>query len=161
MIQQINLLESTLKKMESKGEVRPFLSDSLRLIDQISGEIKGIKENKIKEDISPSEVFDFYHLSLVSSIVLDSMKERLEQSEEAHDNPVSALESLRVLPNLKEVAMKLQLKRTDGTFIDIAGCLQLNAYLNNLFKLNRKKSKEIEKTFNSVANNISISQQDG
>ncbi|MBI4116229.1 hypothetical protein HY449_00625 [Candidatus Pacearchaeota archaeon] len=159
MLSQLDQLNIEFEEMERKGEVNIELS--LPMINRIASELKNLRDQKINLIKSPEEIFEVYHLSLVSLIVLENIRGRLKVAKENQDNPKIALNSLAVLPNIKEAVVKLQEERVNKTFLDLASQIQLNASLNNLFTIQKDKMDNLSETIFEIVDEINSSQEYG
>lgn len=159
MLPQLDQLSIEFKDMEIKGRVSP--ETALPLLNKIAVELKDLSEKKTNSFKIPEEIFEVHHLSLVTLIVLDNIKDRLKNSKIKQDNPQIALDSLTVLPILKEAVAKIQETDADETFLDLASQIQLNASQNNLFIVKRDCMTNLDETIFEVVGEISQVQQDG
>jgi len=152
----IDLLENSFELMEKEGKVN--LDISLPILDKISKEIHNLKEQRIKEKYnSPQKVFEIHHLSLVTLIVLNSIRNRLILSTKDHDNPISVSDSLKVLPEIKEAFLRIDQKDPDETFLELASQIQLNASQNKLFNLGMCGGDNLNGIFLEIAKEIELS----
>jgi hypothetical protein len=142
MFEKLIKLKDNFQKMEEIGKVEPCLEESLKLLNNSAQDLIVIRENKLKNK-KPEEAFNFYHLSLVSSIILDSIKKRLIDAKKMNDNPEIAKDSLEILPFLNAAMGMLNLKKSDENFIDFANEMQTSAFKHNLFQPQLIKKKEI------------------
>lgn len=156
MAKQLTLLEENFVGMECCGKVDPYLDDSLTQIDSLAKELIKIrdKERPTKDLI---EAFSYHHLSLVSLIVLETLKERLNNTKKNRDNPKIALDGLDVIPTLQVATNKLMSAKSDRSFLELASNLQDNASKSNLFQINKSRFQNLDSAMNGVIDEVALS----
>lgn len=141
-----------LENMEKRGVVN--LDSSLPVLNKIAQQMKSSREKKTTELTNPRQIFKFYYPSFVSSIVLDTIKNRLLHSKRNKDNPQIAVDSLAVLPYLKEVAINLEIKNSNSNFLRLASDLQEKAINHNLFNPQIDRIEDVDKALMEISKEI-------
>lgn len=159
MIEQIEELENAFTDMESNGKVD--LDSSLPVLDYLALRMRGTRDDKINESKSNIEKFQVYHLSMVSLIVLESMKKRLVIAGKIGDNPSIATDSLRIISNLKKVVIELNKKPAGEKFLDLASELQIKASRFKLFYPDESRLWISPNSLREVVTEMIQLQQDG
>lgn len=153
---QLTLLEGNFEKMEDCGKVGPYLEDSLIQIDSLAKVIIKIRDKDVSVD-DPMGAFNYHHLSLVSLIVLETMRDRLKNAKKSKDNPKIAFDSLEVLPMLHVATNKLTSNKSDNSFLELASSLQDNASRSNLFQINRSRFQNLNPAMSGVIGEVTLS----
>ncbi|MEK6927103.1 MAG: hypothetical protein AABX11_01590 [Nanoarchaeota archaeon] len=152
MIEEIKLLQEEFELMEKEKEVN--LMNSLPLIQNIALKLKNIRNDLLNSDKPKEEIFRIYYPSMVASIVLQNMKDRLSEAKIMHDNPIIALNSLNVIPSLKVISDYLEKGETRTDFVRLTTNLQNSAISNDLFKINQERLKEGDNVLRSIVSDI-------
>lgn len=91
-------ITDSLYQMEDTGKVDLAI---LKDLSELQSVFKNIQTKWLES--KSKESFYFYHGARNAEFILDKMKERFEKSQEAHDNPQIAEDSLVVIPLMSEV----------------------------------------------------------
>ncbi len=157
MLEQINKLENYFENMEKDGKVDPYLKDSLSTIDQIRKNLNKLDVVLLLKKDAPNQLFELHHLINVNLLIFDSMHKRLKMVKESNDNPKIAINSLNVLPFLKEGVHNINKLRRDELTLDLAMSLQMVASRNNLFHFESSKPKKnLGKIFGGIVEGIDL-----
>lgn len=106
--QVLQQITDSLYRMEDTGKVEFSILKNLNELRQI---FKNTETKWLESKNSNS--FYFYQGARNAEFVLDRMMERFEKSQEAHDNPKIAEDSLIIIPLMSEI-----LNLTEGNSID-------------------------------------------
>src|SRR3989304_1043833 len=157
MLEQINKLEGYFESMEKDGKVDVYLEDTLLTINKTIDRLKKLNMDLLSKKDLPDHLFELRHLINVNLLIFSSMYERLKTAKENKDNPIIAVNSLNVLPLLKESADNINKLKRDELTLDLAMSLQMTASRNNLFNLDSSNpNNRLGKIFGDIASGIDL-----
>lgn len=154
MIKEMDYFGVLLESMEVKGVVS--IDDSLPVLNKIAQQMKSLRERKAMGLANPRQIFECYYPSFVSSIVLDTIRSRLFLSKANKDNPQIAVDSLAVLPYLKEIAINLEVANNSSDFLKLASGLQEKAMNHNLFHPKTERIENLGQALKEITEEVEI-----
>ncbi len=157
MLNQISKLENNFESMENEGKVDNYLDDTLFTIEQVEKKLNHLNIVLLAKKDVPNQLFELHHLINVNLLIFGSMYKRLKTAKKNKDNPVIAVNSLSVLPFIREGIENINKLKKDELNLDLAMSLQMVASRNNLFQFNDSKPKKnLGKIFGGIAKEIDL-----
>jgi hypothetical protein len=147
MIEEVEKLTICLEEMEQRGKVD--FNGSRPIIDNLAKSLILFRENLLKSNMPNEEVFKTYYPSFVVSVVLQNIVTRLKEAEKAHDNPIIAMNSLKVIPAMRSIILGFQ-EKSNFDFMNLATSLQLNAKANGLFNIDYNRLKTADDVLKDI-----------
>jgi len=147
MLKEVDDLKLAFLEMERNEKLN--LTSSLPIIDELAQELKRFRETIINSKLSAESTFKEYYPSFVISVVLQNMKNRLNEAEKMGDNPIIALNSLKVITPIKEIISNLGNYRNSDS-IELATNLQAEATKNNLFVIDSNRLKAADSVLRDI-----------
>ena len=159
-------LSKQANRIEDEGKVDPTLPDVLKNLSKLKDETKKIESMWVERKDTNS--FYFYNAIKCVELILEKMIERFTRSQENHDNPQIAVDTLALIPNIVEVVEIAETDKTDEQTIEkiIERTYQLRnkAAVTNLLESEKRNlqgidTKRVLETLDGIAKQLGIPEE--